>query len=109
MKMIPLSEDEVKVQKNERRERREKNIKAHLHNQEEYMEHRDELLKTYSGNYIIYSESKVLQVSDSPDELLKYLDKDPTVYFTKVGYEDQKPSPNDDPPSITIDMSLNII
>ena len=35
MKMIPLSEDEVKVQKNERRERREKNIKAHLHNQEE--------------------------------------------------------------------------
>lgn len=94
-KMMPLSEDEVKVQKNERRERREKNRKVHLRNQEEYMKHRDELLKTYSGKYIIYSESKVLQVSDSPDELLKCLDKDPTVYLTKVGHEDQKPSPKD--------------
>jgi hypothetical protein len=46
--------------------------------------------------YIIFSDSKVVLFSDSIDELLKYLDQDPTVYMMKVGQEDQNLSPTDD-------------
>jgi hypothetical protein len=64
-------------------------------NKDEYWKHREELMKTYNGKYIAYSNGKVVGVSDTFDGTSDCYENDPSVFTTLVGNEKYKPSTDD--------------
>ena len=90
--ITPLPKEKIKEKKKIWKDRKETNKKIHLKNKKEYETQRENLLKTNKGQFIAFSNGKILKISDSQDEVFKYIDVDPTVYVTQIGNEDVKPS-----------------
>jgi hypothetical protein len=86
----PLSEEEV-MEISKHRKRKQK-----LHNQtleknkNDYFKNRSELLNLYEGKYIAFSGGKILGVSESSYDIMKYIEEDSTTFTTCVGNENHK-------------------
>lgn len=89
--------DEEEISKLKKKWKKDKEIKKNqlLKNKEQYWKNRDEILKIYENQYIAFSNGSVIGNSDSSDEIFEFVLRDPTIFTTKVGCEDYKPSTKD--------------
>lgn len=92
---IILSQEDVEKLSGEWKEEKDGRWAIRESNRNGYYTQRDDLLKKFKGKHIAFSNGKVVGVSDTFDGITPYIDEDPCVFTTRVGYEGQKPSIDD--------------